>query len=103
METESADIITQIRTAVREEIRSVHEPGYLDARESATYIGFSLRKFDEIADQIPCHRVLGTGKRLYKRDDLDAFMAKWRQVPQKQKELDALVGGVVDQITKGRR
>lgn len=102
---ETAALLTQIREIIRDEFRSIYEPEseYRDAHDSAKYMGMGLRTFDDVSPQIPCYRVMGTGKRLYRLADLDAFMEKWRQVPKSTEQLNALVDGVVGQIMKGRR
>ena len=76
-----------IRQTVREAIAETlgTRAGYRDPADSADYLGISLRTFEGgPAKEIPCHRLTPGGKRLYKREDLDAYMEQHRQTPPQQ-------------------
>jgi hypothetical protein len=73
------ELITTIADTVRDAARCILEPGYMDAVASAHYIGLKLRRFESVAKEIPCHRITPGGKRLYRRSDLDEFMARHRE------------------------
>jgi hypothetical protein len=73
------ELITAIRQTVVDAVRTAGEPGYFDAAASARYLSVSLRTFDSVSHDIPCHRLSAGGKRLYARTNLDAFMQRHLQ------------------------
>jgi hypothetical protein len=73
--------------------------GYFDASRSAEYIGISARSFESgPAKQIPSHRLTPKGKRLYRKEDLDAYMLRHRQLPTSSVDVDGLVDSVITQV-----
>jgi hypothetical protein len=76
----ASKVLRTLLDALRDAARPMVEPGYLDAIESAHYIGFEQRRFeDKAAKEIPCHRLSPGGKRLFRKTDLDRFMEAHRE------------------------
>jgi excisionase family DNA binding protein len=52
---------------------------YMDKAEAAQYLGVGVRTFEGWMDQLPRYRP--GGKALFKRSELDEFMANHRELP----------------------
>jgi hypothetical protein len=88
-----------LREALSEAMRNVHDfSGYMAAPDSARYMGLSLRTFETFAREIACYRVTERGKRLYRREDLDAFMEKHKEISAGKERVDALIDAVVERV-----
>ena len=92
-----------IRQTIREAVAEVGiDAGYLDPLHAAQYLGISPRTFAEISRQIPHHKLTVRGKRLFRKEDLDAFMAQRRHAPATDSQLTKIVDDVVAQVRSAK-
>jgi hypothetical protein len=99
-------LITTIRREVLQAVAEAIGPraAYFPPVRSADYLGISLRKFDDgPAKEIPCIRLTPRGKRLFKKSDLDAFMARYRHEPTSEAQVDRLVDDVVGDFERSQK
>ena len=73
------DLVSQPNgvVSVREVLLYFSQDRYMSKRESAAYLGLSLRNFESRLDQLPRYRV--GSKLLFRKSELDAWMEAHRE------------------------
>ena len=95
--SDQAELIATCTSLIREAVLQLQLDSYLSDRGAADYLKIGVRTFDKYRSEIPHFRVNGRGKRLYKKCELDAWLANHR-VHDEQKRLRALVDEVCRQV-----
>jgi hypothetical protein len=101
----SEEHIAECTAMIREAVLRLQSDCYEDERGAARYLGIGVRTFGKYRHSIPHFRLGGTGKRLYRRAELDDWLEARHRVHSmdEEKGIQALVDEVCGQVLGVRK